>query len=75
MRQIALRHRPKVTVDQRAIHELARLRGDLGRLGGLLRMWLSDDRRAGFGQHLDVPDLLERTEALRDQIEAAIKRL
>ena len=75
MRDLALRHRPKITIDQQAIHELARLRGDLGRLGGLLRMWLSDTDRTGFGQHLDVPEILERTVALQDRIEGTLRRL
>ena len=75
MRQRALGHRPKITVDQQAIHELARLRGDLGRLGGLLRMWLSDTDRTGFGQHLNVPEILTRIVALQDEIEGSIRRL
>jgi hypothetical protein len=33
------------------VEELARINGDLGRLGGLLKMWLNDDPRiARFGE-------------------------
>ena len=34
------------TLDQEAILELAKINGDLGRLGGLLKVWLSDRDRA-----------------------------
>lgn len=34
------------TVDQEAILELAKINGDLGRLGGLLKMWLTNRDRA-----------------------------
>lgn len=33
------------TVDQEAIQELAKINGDLGRLGGLLKMWLTNRER------------------------------
>jgi len=36
-------------LDHRRVHDLAKVNGDLGRLGGLLKLWLSnDDRVAGF---------------------------
>ncbi|RJY51018.1 conjugal transfer transcriptional regulator TraJ [Veillonella atypica] len=37
-------------VDYEHVRELARINGDLGRLGGLLKLWLTDDpRTARFG--------------------------
>ncbi len=36
-------------LDHQSILELAKINGDQGRLGGLLKMWLSNDERfAGF---------------------------
>jgi hypothetical protein len=32
-------------VDNKQVEELARINGDLGRLGGLLKLWLTDDAR------------------------------
>lgn len=32
-------------VDYEHVRELARINGDLGRLGGLLKLWLTDDPR------------------------------
>lgn len=38
-------------LDHRQIEELVRINGDLGRLGGLLKLWLTDDvRTATFGE-------------------------
>ena len=49
--------------DYERVRELARINGDLGRLGGLLKLWLTDDvRTAKFG----VPTIL----ALLGRIEA-----
>jgi hypothetical protein len=38
-------------VDHKQVEELARINGDLGRLGGLLKLWLTNDARtAQFGE-------------------------
>jgi hypothetical protein len=38
-------------LDNKRVEELARINGDLGRLGGLLKLWLTDDpRTAEFGE-------------------------
>ena len=36
---------PASTLDHQAVRDLARVAGDLGRLGGLLKLWLSDKER------------------------------
>jgi hypothetical protein len=42
---------PKSIVDHGKVIELARINGDLGRLGGLIKLWLSNDvRTAQFGE-------------------------
>jgi hypothetical protein len=41
-------------VDHKQVEELARINGDLGRLGGLLKLWLTNDARtAQFGDPSD----------------------
>jgi len=47
LRALGLGHNPPSKVDLQAIRELGMLRADLGRLGGLLKLWLTD--RAGEG--------------------------
>lgn len=66
LRTLGLNLPIKSTVDQAAVLELARVNGDLGRLGGLLKRWLTNQDRA-----MD----LERLESLLDKIEATQEQL
>jgi len=55
-------------VDHKQVEELARINGDLGRLGGLLKLWLTDDERtAQFGK-ATIRAVLSRIEATQDQM-------
>lgn len=45
LRELGLGHVPKSIVDYQHMLELSKLGGDLGRLGGLLKLWLTDDVR------------------------------
>ena len=74
LRTLGLGHNPPSKVDLRAIHELGRLRADLGRLGGLLKLWLTD--RAGEGSEAsEVSRVLAAIERRQAEIEAAVVRL
>ena len=54
--------------DHKQVEELARINGDLGRLGGLLKLWLTDDARtAQFGK-ATIRAVLSRIEATQDQM-------
>ncbi|MDD2660667.1 MAG: conjugal transfer transcriptional regulator TraJ [Methylococcales bacterium] len=49
-------------VDYEQVRELSRINGDLGRLGGLLKLWLSNDQRtAKFGEGT-IRELLSQIE-------------
>lgn len=51
MRSTALGYRLHDVLDHRRVDDLMRINGDLGRLGGLLKLWLTDDpRTAAFGE-------------------------
>lgn len=51
LRSVGLGYRLHGKLDHRRVEELARINGDLGRLGGLLKLWLTDDARtAQFGE-------------------------
>ena len=65
MRVLATGHQPKSTIDAQNIIELVKLRGDIGRLGGLLKMWLTS-RKSGkvrIGEYLNA--LEEDMKAIR----------
>jgi hypothetical protein len=51
LRNVGLGYRLRGILDNQRVEELARINGDLGRLGGLLKLWLTDDpRTARFGE-------------------------
>lgn len=48
---VGLGYRVQGILDNCRVEELARINGDLGRLGGLLKLWLTDDvRTEAFGE-------------------------
>ena len=63
IRNIALNYPITSKVDHLSLMELGKCRADLGRLGGLLKMWLSNkDRRAGLDE-IEVKSLYKEIEA------------
>ncbi len=62
LRNLGMHHHPKTTLDADAVIALAKVNGDLGRLGGLLKMLLTNDERLkSLGK--DIPkinDLLDQ---------------
>ena len=51
LRNVGLGYQVRGILDNKRVEELARINGDLGRLGGLLKLWLTDDpRTARFGE-------------------------
>ena len=75
LRNLGLNYPLTSKVDTLAFLELQKCRGDLGRLGGLLKMWLSDkDRKAGLDQ-TDVKALLKKIEVTQEKVGEYAKKL
>lgn len=75
MRELGLAYEPKSNIDIQAFEKLAQLHGDLGRVGGLLKMWLSDSGKSGFGRHLNIPELIDELLVLQKEIGEVAKEL
>ena len=74
LRTLGLGFEPKSTLDAQAIQHLLKALADLGRLGGLLKLWLSE--RPGVGAStVDVRRTLRQIEARQAQLQAIIERL
>lgn len=61
--------------DYEQVRELARINGDLGRLGGLLKLWLTNDFKAA---QIGVPvivALLKRIELNQTEMAAVMKEI
>jgi len=68
---VGVGYRLKNVLDHQRVEDLARINGDLGRLGGLLKLWLTDDlRTAGFGRStiLAILSKIEETQREMQQL-------
>jgi hypothetical protein len=74
LRQVGLGARLKPVLDLQLILELVKINGDQGRLGGLLKLWLSE-RPGVRASALDVRKLLRQIEATQTLLQQTIKRL
>jgi hypothetical protein len=67
LRSLGIGYKPKSVFDREAIGTLAKLNADQGRLGGLLKLWLSE--KAGEGAPVkSVRGLLEQIEETQTAI-------
>jgi hypothetical protein len=67
LRNLGLGYQPKGRFDQEAIGKLVKLHADQGRLGGLLKLWLSERQGEGAPAK-DVRSVLEQIESLQMQL-------
>lgn len=61
-------YKVKSVIDYERVREIAKANGDLGRLGGLLKLWLTDDRRLAFIEPKIIRDLVNKIESRSDEI-------
>ena len=54
LRNVGLGYQPKSVLDLNAIDELAKVNADLGRLGGLLKMWLTNDEKLAIYEPVQI---------------------
>lgn len=55
-------------VDHKQVDELVRINGDLGRLGGLLKLWLTDDVRTAQIEKSTIRAVLARIELTQERM-------
>jgi hypothetical protein len=74
LRTAGLGHPIRSILDYDAVRDLAKVNGDQGRLGGLLKLWLVD--RPGRGApETEVRRLLERIGELQGQLAEVVGRV
>jgi hypothetical protein len=78
LRAVGTGYQPRAIVDRDQVNEMLRVNGDLGRLGGLLKLWLSDDTKlAAFdrGQIRQVIlSALRRIEENQAELRSVVRR-
>ena len=59
--------------DHRHVEDLIRVSGDLGRLGGLFKLWLTNDERSATVGESTIRAVLGKIEATQDELRAVIR--
>jgi len=79
LRNLALEYPLKSMVDQYAIEQLLKAKADLGRLGGLFKLWLTknEDIRAGLGSRSfeSIDELVDEIESKQNELIEIAKKL
>lgn len=75
LRNLSLGYSVKSRIDEQHIMELVKINADLGRLGGLLKMWLANDRRAAHFKPDMIKVLLQKIETTQDSLFKKVKTL
>lgn len=74
LRNLGLHYKVKGTIDQKAILELLQINADLGRLGGLLKLWLTEKEKKK-GLEFNIRALLREISNTKDMLEDKIRKL
>lgn len=74
LRNVGLGYEPRSAYDLEAVRALAKVNGDLGRLGGLLKMWLADSPGVGAREG-DVQQLLEEIRTTAAEVRVGMQRV
>lgn len=77
LRLVGLGHQPRSMIDREQARELVRINGDLGRLGGLLKLWLTDDEKLDEFKpermKRIIRGVLDKIEANQEELRAIVK--
>ena len=68
LREVGQGYKISGVVDFEQVRELARINGDLGRLGGLLKLWLTDDVRTAQYGRATILAVLSKIEATQEEM-------
>jgi hypothetical protein len=74
LRAVGLNQPVRSVVDLKAVADLAHVNGDLGRVAGLLKLWLAEKRGQG-ARPVDVERLMVEFRALQARVLDAIGRV
>lgn len=75
LRLIGMGYRIRGVVDAEQVRELVRVNGDLGRLGGLLKLWLTNDARVAKFTPATILALLSKIDATQEQMSRIMERV
>jgi hypothetical protein len=75
IRKVAMGYQVESIVDIKQVIELSRVNADLGRLGGLLKLWLANDPRTIDFSPTLIKALLAKIESTRQELRTIMDRI
>ncbi len=75
LRRISLGYQLQSAIDKDHVIQLAKINADVGRLGGLLKLWLTQDKRVAHFDLQTVKTLLNRIQTTQDAMLAVVKKI
>ena len=75
MRQLGTGHQPQSIIDYKAIREIIHLRADLGRLAGLLKLWLGESSAAAGTARREINQVRDTMLANQKALRGLIDRI
>ncbi len=73
MLHVGLGYRVRAVQDHRYVAELIRVNSDLGRLGGLFKLWLTNEERTAMVGESKIRAMLGKVEATQDELRSVIR--
>ena len=75
LRRVSLGYQIQSIVDKDYVLQLSKINADQGRLGGLLKLWLTQDLRVAHFDHRTIKILLNRIRDTQDAMLDVVKKL
>lgn len=75
LRNLGLNIEVQGIMDQQAILELVKINADLGRLGGLLKLWLTNDERTKNFNKCTIDELLNRISVIQNEMYEKVTKI
>jgi len=75
LRRVSLGYQIQSAIDKDYVLQLSKINADIGRLGGLLKLWLTQDLRVAHFDHRTIKVLLQRIQTMQDAMLDVVKKL
>lgn len=75
LRRISLGYPIQSAIDKDYVLQLSKINADMGRLGGLLKLWLVQDRRVAHFDYTQIKALLDGIQSMQDAMFKVVKKL
>lgn len=75
LRRVGIGYQSQSLLDPGSVLDLVKVNGDLGRLGGVLKLWLAHDPRTSNISSATLRALITKIEDLQDEMRTIMKKI